>query len=446
MKEKILLIDDEELIRITLKDILEKEGYEVLIAEDGEKGFQKFQKEKPNLVLLDIKMPGMDGISLLQKIKNISPETIVIMITAYGSIPSAVQSMKLGAFDYITKPFLPDEIIELVKRSFEFYKLKQENKFLKEKLKVRWKLEGIIGQNEKMQQIYQLIEVVAKTDATVLIQGETGTGKELIANAIHNLSQRKNNPLIKVSCAGLPETLLESELFGYEKGAFTDAFTRKIGRFELANKGTIFLDDVDDIPLPTQVKLLRVLQERKFERLGGTETIQVDVRFIAATKKDLWQLVKEGKFRDDLYYRLNVVLISIPPLRERKDDIPLLINHFLEIYCKKYNKNVSISQECISILENYDWPGNVRELENLIERAIILTNKNQLSPDDFTFIKDNIKEKVIPKEIKQILKETEKQHIIRILKQTKGKKGKAAKLLGISRKTLWQKIKEYGIE
>ncbi|MCM8830209.1 MAG: sigma-54 dependent transcriptional regulator, partial [Candidatus Omnitrophica bacterium] len=373
-------------------------------------------------------------------------ETVVNMITAYGSIPGAFQSIKLGAYDYITKPFLPEEIIELVKRAFEFYKLKEENRFLKEKLKGRWKLEGLIGQSEKMQQIYQLIEVVSKTEATILIQGETGTGKELVASAIHNLSNRKNKKLVKVSCAGLPETLLESELFGHEKGAFTDAFSRKIGRFELADKGTLFLDDVDDIPLTTQVKLLRVLQERRFERVGGTETIEVDVRFIAATKRDLWQLVKQGKFRDDLYYRLNIVLISIPPLRDRKEDILLLANHFLEIYCKKYDKKVTILPESISILESYDWPGNVRELENMIERAVVLTNKNQIYPEDFYFIKEGKEEKTHSQQMEKILKETEKEHIVKILRQTKGKKGEAAKILGISRKTLWQKIKEYGIE
>ncbi|MCM8804306.1 MAG: sigma-54 dependent transcriptional regulator [Candidatus Omnitrophica bacterium] len=443
MKEKILLVDDEELIRITLKDILEKEGYEVLVAEDGKNGFQKFQEEKPILVLLDIKMPGLDGISLLQKIKNTCPETIVIMITGYGTIPGAVQAMKLGAYDYITKPFLPEEIIELVKRAVEFYRLKEENKFLKEKLKSRWKLEGLIGQNVKMQEIYQLIETVAKTNATVLIQGETGTGKELVACAIHNLSNRKNKPLVKVSCAGLPETLLESELFGHEKGAFTDALTRKIGRFELADKGTLFLDDVDDMSPTIQVKLLRVLQDRKFERVGGTETIQVDIRLIAASKKDLWELVKEGKFRDDLYYRLNVISISMPPLRERKDDIPLLVNHFLELYCKKHNKKVNISQDTISILQEYNWPGNVRELENVIERVVVLSDKSELGPNDFSFIKEI---KTFPQGIREIIKETEKEHIIKVLKQTKGKKEEAAKILGISRKTLWQKIKEYGIE
>jgi len=445
-RKRILIVDDEELIRITLKDILEKEGYEVSSAEDGKIGWQKFQTEKPVIVLCDLKMPGLDGITLLEKIKQISPDTVVIMLTAYGTIPGAVQAMKLGAYDYITKPFLPEEIVELIKKSFEFYQLKMENRFLKKRLKGYKKLEGLIGQNEKMLEVYQLIETVAKTNVTVLIQGETGTGKELIAEAIHNLSERRNRPIIKVSCAGLADTLLESELFGHEKGAFTDAVSRKIGRFELADKGTLFLDDVDDISLTTQVKLLRVLQERKFERVGGTETIQVDIRLIAASKKDLSELVKEGKFRDDLYYRLNVIPIFVPPLRERKDDIHLLVSHFLTLYNKKYNKKINISTNAISTLENYDWPGNIRELENTIERVVALSDKSELRPEDFFFLWKTEVEKTTSQEIREIVKEKEKEHIIKVLSQVHGKKEAAARILGISRKTLWQKIKEYGIE
>lgn len=446
MECKILLVDDEEILRVSLQDILKKEGYEVIVAEDGQKGWQKFQAEKPFLVLTDLKMPGMDGIALLQKIKEVSPETVVIMITAYGTIPTAVQAMKLGAYDYVTKPFPSEDIIYLIKRALELYSLNLESIRPVPEWKNRRELNGIIGRNEKMQRVYQLIENVAKTSVNVLIQGETGTGKELVAKAIHALSPRRDKPLIKVSCAGLPETLLESELFGYEKGAFTDAVIRKIGRFEMANEGTLFLDDVDDISLSTQVKLLRVLQEREFERVGGTETIQIDIRLVAATKKDLYDLVSQSKFRDDLYYRLNVVSFAIPPLRERKDDIPLLVNCFLEKYGRKYHQKISISEDPLTLLAKYDWPGNVRELENMIERVTALSDRAEIGPADLSFIWEKNLQKADSKVLREILKGVERDHIIKVLTETKNKKEDAAKLLGISRKTLWQKIKEYGIE
>jgi len=452
MNKKILIVEDEELMQVTLRDALLKEGYEVSVASDGEEGWQKFKEICPALVLADLKMPGIDGITLLEKVKQISPETMVIMMTAYGTIESAVQSIKLGAYDYITKPFLLEDMILLVKRALEVYNLREENKLLREKLKPRSKLQGLVGKSEKMQEVYQLITTVAKTNATVLIYGETGTGKELVAEAIHNLSPRKDKPLIKVSCSALPETLLESELFGHEKGAFTDAVSRKIGRFEMADGGTLFLDDVDDIKPEVQVKLLRVLQERKFERVGGTETLQVDVRLIAAAKKDLLELVHEGKFREDLYYRLNVIPIYLPPLRERKDDIPLLVNHFIEKYSHRLlqtgegKSKKEISPEALQILIWYDWPGNVRELENVIERIVTLSSSKEIiTPMDLpSFLKPKKKDETKP--IQNVVKEAEKEHIIKILTQTKGHKKEAAKILGITPKTLWQKIKEYGIE
>lgn len=445
---KILIADDEELVRITLQDILNKEGYEVTVAEDGEKGWDTFQHEKFILVLCDIKMPGISGIELLKKIKQSSPDTLVIMLTAYGTISSAVQCMKMGAYDYLTKPFIPEDMLLLIKKSIEFYSLKEENKFLKERLKGKCKIEGFIGQNEKMQKIHQLIEAISKVSATVLIQGETGTGKELVAEAIHNLSARKNNPLIKVSCAGLPETLLESELFGHEKGAFTDAISKKIGRFEMADRGTLFLDDVDDINMVFQVKLLRALQERRFERVGGMKSIEVDIRVVAATKKDLWEMVRQNKFRDDLYYRLNVITINIPPLRERKDDIPLLVDYFIDRYGKKYNKKRRLPEEAISQLFYYDWPGNIRELENLIEKLVVLSNKQEISADDvMRSLKKETADTGCPgkRQLTSVLKETEREQIINVLTQTHGKKEEAAKILGISRKTLWQKIREHNI-
>ena len=445
--KKILLVDDEELMRITLHDSLTKEGYEVSVSCDGEDGWKKFKEVYPALILSDLKMPGIDGITLLEKVKGISPETMVIMMTGFGTIESAVQAMKLGAYDYITKPFLPEDIILLVKRALEVYDLREENRRLRQKLKERNKLEGLFGKNEKMQEAYQLITTVAKTTATVLVYGETGTGKELVAQAIHNLSPRKDKPLIKVSCSALSETLLESELFGHEKGAFTDAVSRKIGRFEMADKGSLFLDDVDDIKPEVQVKLLRVLQERKFERVGGTETLKVDVRIIVASKRDLLELVKEGKFREDLYYRLNVIPLYLPSLRDRKDDIPVLANHFIEKYAPVGGKNKKeISPEALQLLFWYDWPGNVRELENVIERIITLSDKKEITPADLpSFLRETEKKDKI-KPIQDVVKESEKSHIIKALAQTKGRKKEAAKILGITPKTLWQKTKEYGIK
>lgn len=442
MNKKILIVDDEELIRITLHDSLAKEGYEVNTAGDGKEGWKQFKETYPALILADLKMPGIDGVALLEKVKGVSPETMMIMMTGYATVESAVQSMKLGAYDYITKPFLPEDMILLVKRALEVYNLREENKLLRDKLKGQYRLEGIIGKNEKMQDVYQLITTVAKTSATALVYGETGTGKELVAEALHNLSPRKNKPLIKVSCSALSETLLESELFGHEKGAFTDAVSRKIGRFEISDGGTLFLDDVDDIKPEVQVKLLRVLQERKFERVGGTETLRVDVRLIAASKRNLLELVKEGKFREDLYYRLNVVPIYLPPLRERKDDIPLLVNHFIE----KNKSTKDISPKTLQRLAWHDWPGNVRELENVIERIVTLSDKKEITPSDLpSFLRETEKKAQI-KPIQDIVKESEKSHILKVLARTKGRKKEAAKILGITPKTLWQKIKEYGIE
>lgn len=441
--KKILIVDDEELMRITLRDSLIKEGYQITIARDGDEGWKKFKEDYPALILSDLKMPGIDGIALLEKVKEICPETIMIMMTGYGTIESAVQAMKLGAYDYITKPFLPEDMILLVKRALEIYDLREENRRSRGKLKPRSKLQGLIGSAEEMQKVYQLITTVAKTTATVLIYGETGTGKELVAEAIHNLSARQNKPLIKVSCSALSETLLESELFGHEKGAFTDAVSRRIGRFEMADGGTLFLDDIDDIKLEVQVKLLRVLQERKFERVGGTETIQVDVRLVAAAKRDLLNMVHGGEFREDLYYRLNVVPVNIPPLRKRKDDILLLVKHFIEKYSGELKKEVS--PKALQLLVWYDWPGNVRELENVIERVITLSGKKEITQKDLPdFLKHEQNDKTKP--IHEVVEEAEKKHLLRVLTQTKGRKKEAAKVLGITPKTLWQKLKEYGIE
>jgi len=448
-RKKILIAEDEEIMRITLQDGLSKEGYQVTTAGDGREGLEKFGQGDFDLVIADLRMPKLDGIQLLKEVKHLSPETPVIMITAYGTIETAVQAMKLGAYDYLTKPLLIEELLMMMEKIFQFQHLQRENLLLRQALKERYKLGNLIGKNKKMQEIYRLIETVAQVDTTVLIYGETGTGKRLVAQAIHSNSPRKNNPFVEVSCAALPESLLESELFGYEKGAFTSALHRKEGRFEWADGGTIFLDDVDDMKPEIQVKLLRVLEQGEFERIGGTNTISVDVRVIAASKKNLEQTVS---FREDLYYRLHVVPVHLPPLRERKDDVPLLIHHFVKEYADKMGKKVSgVSPEALTLMMEYNWPGNVRELENTIERAVALTHKEEVLPEDLpatirgegkatpTFETGRLKP------VKDILREAEMEHIREVLKATEGRKDKAANILGISRKTLWEKIKAYEI-
>ncbi len=444
-KYKILIVEDDVLMQSMLRDSLEESGFAITMVSDGRAGLTKFQKTYFDLVLLDIKLPKMNGIELLKRIKEISYDSIVIMMTAYGSVETAVQAMKTGAFDYVTKPFLPEELILIIKKGLELQKLKKENILLRKELKKQYSLGNLIGKSKVMQDIYQLIEIIAPGRSTVLIQGESGTGKELVAEAIHHLSDQKDNPLIKVSCGALPETLLESELFGHERGSFTNAVKMKKGRFELANQSTIFLDDVDDMSPLVQMRLLRVLQEREFERVGGTETIKVDIRIITASKVDLLTLVDEGKFRKDLYYRLNVVPIIIPPLKVRKGDIPLLVNHFLKNLNMQLNKNVEISSEAIQVLMKYDWPGNIRELENLIERLVTLSVSSKIRIS-------NLPEYLIIKKtsssnnLKLRIREVEIEHIRRILEQTNWKKNKTAEILGISTKYLWEKLKKYEIK
>lgn len=449
-KKKILIAEDEEIMRITLKDGLSKEGYHVIAAADGRKGLEQFRQYDFDVVIADLRMPKLDGIQLLKEVKRLSPETAVIVITAYGTIETAVQAMKLGAYDYLTKPLLMEELLMMVEKIFQFQRLQRENLLLHQALEERYQLDHLVGKNKQMREIYRLIETVAQGNSTVLIYGETGTGKELVAQAIHHNSPRKDGPFIKVCCAALPETLLESELFGYEKGAFTGALHGKEGRFEWADGGTLLLDDVDDMKPEIQVKLLRVLEQGEFERIGGTNTISVDVRVIAVSKKNLEQAVT---FREDLYYRLNVVPIYLPPLRERKDDIPLLTHHFVKEYADRAGKRISgVSSEAVALMMEYDWPGNVRELENTIERAIALTDKEEILPEDLpAAIRGEGKEirtfetgRLRP--VKDILKEAEREHIRKVLAATQGRKDKAAKILGISRKTLWEKLKVYEID
>lgn len=381
----LLIVDDEPNIRRVLTAVFEKAGYRVLTAENGRKALDVVSSEPDvNVMICDLIMPDLNGVEVLKSAKEINPQLSVVMITAHGTIKTAVDAMKLGAFDYITKPFDMDEIKLVVKNAAERSELLGENIHLKQELKSRYSFEGIIGSSSKMQEVFKIVERVANSNATVLIRGESGTGKELIARAIHYNSPRAAKPFIAVSCAALPETLLESELFGYEKGAFTGAVGQKAGRFELAHQGTLFLDEVPEISPPVQVKLLRVLQEREFERVGGTKTIRVDVRLIAATNRDLEQLVAEGHFRPDLYYRLQVIQVFLPPLRERTEDIPLLVQHFVEKYNKENGKCVKgVTDETMDLLMKYRWPGNVRELENVIERGVVLADADEdlITPD-----------------------------------------------------------------
>ncbi len=442
-KKKILIVEDDDLMQGMLKDALGNIGCDIVMASDGREAWQVFQKENFDLVLTDYKLPKMNGIQLLQKVKVSSPETIVIIMTAYGTVESAVQAMKKGAYDYLTKPFLSEEVIHLVMNGLELKDLKQENLLLKQALHEKFSLGSIVGKSKVMQEIYQLLEIIAPTQSTVIIQGESGTGKELIAEAIHQMSPRKNKPLIKVSCAALPETLLESELFGHEKGAFTDATNRKMGRFELADKGTLFLDDIDDMNVNIQVKLLRVLQEKEFVRIGGIQTIKVDVRVIAATKSDLQEEIKQGEFRKDLFYRLNVVPIHLPPLRERREDIPLLIDHFSEKICTQMKKKVEFTPAVLQHLVDYGWPGNIRELENMIERLITVSVKKKIDIEDLPFNLKQKKKTWSPTSLKNVVAASEKEHILRVLELTNNRKKDAAKLLGITPKTLWQKMKAF---
>jgi DNA-binding NtrC family response regulator len=452
---RVMIIDDEPLMRITIQDALVADGYKVATAETGEKGLALHQENPTDILITDLKLPDMDGIQVLKEIKTISPETQVIMITAYGSIDSAVTAMKEGASDYLTKPFAMDELRLIIKRILRMKQLEVENISLRKRVEERYGLEGLVGKSLPMLKVYDLIETVAQTDTTVLIYGESGTGKEVVANAIHLQSLRKGRPFVKVNCAALPETLLESELFGHERGAFTGALKQRKGRFEMADGGTLFLDEIGDISPGVQVKLLRVLQEKQFERVGGNETLSVDVRLICATQRDLKEEIRKGNFREDLYFRLNVVPIVLPPLRERREDILLLTDHFIEKFSKKMGKEITgISGDAKTLLLKFHFPGNIRELENMLERAIALLKGKVIQAEDLpeevcggeTPV-HNICEKIrASKPLSNATRLFEKEYIQSVLEKTKGKKGQAAEILGISRKTLWEKIKELEIE
>lgn len=452
--ERILIVDDEPLTRKSLYEILRFEGYSVSAASSAKEALILVEKERPNIIITDLKMPEMDGLELLREVKKMSFKVSVVIMTGFGSIETAVEAMKEGAFDYITKPIVDSEIKIVIQRIFEQNKILEENKFLKRSLEKskRSKFHNIIGQNNEMQKIYSLIETIAPTNASVLIQGESGTGKRLVAQAIHySDTNRKDMSFIEVSCGALPENLLESELFGHVKGAFTSAIRNRQGRFEAADEGTIFLDEIDAFSPHLQVKLLKVLQDGEFEKVGDTQTIKVDARVIAATNQKLNELIAKSAFREDLYYRLNVIPIFLPPLRDRKDDLPLLVEHFLKKCSGKINKQIDgISQGALTSLATYNWPGNVRELENIIERAVILSKGSFIELNDLPdFLKElsvvNAVQGISSKQqtLKESLKISEKEIIIKMLDECNGNRKKVANALGINRTTLYNKMRDY---
>jgi len=445
MKESILIIEDEKLMRVTIEDSLTASGYNVTACENGADGLAAFKVGPCDVVVTDIRLPDANGLDILKNV-SASSDVPVIVMTAFGTIKDAVEAMKLGAFDYITKPFSLDEFRMLIERALEMKRLREDNIRLRKDINRYFCFPNIIGESTAMKKVFSLIEKVAATDSTVLILGESGTGKELIATTIHYQSSRKDKPLIKINCAALPETLIESELFGHEKGAFTGAIRRKPGRFELANNGTIFLDEIGDMPLSTQTRLLRVIQEKTFERVGGTETLNVDVRVITATNRNLEEEVKAGRFREDLYYRLNVIPVVIPPLRERREDIPALVDFALSKCRNRMAKAVRFSKEAMTALLQYDYPGNVRELENIIERGATLAVSDVIEKDDLPSVIFKKPENNGSVSLAEVAAGAEKEHIIRTLAIAQGNKTKAAELLGISRKNLWEKMNAYGLK
>ena len=450
---QILIVDDENVQLEMLKGFLVKQGYGVDTAEDGKRGLEKFKRGSFDLILTDLRMPGMDGLQLLREVKGLNPEVVVVILTAYATVGTAVAAMKEGAYDYLTKPIELDELLLLIQRVGREIGLSRENRELKEQLREKFKVDFIVSISRRMEEALNLVKRVAQSPATVLILGESGTGKELIARAIHYSSLRKEKPFVKVNCAALPENLLESELFGHEKGAFTGAVGRRVGRFEQADQGTIFLDEIGDLSPALQSKLLRVLQEKEFERVGSSQTIKVDVRVISATNRNLEEAIRKGTFREDLYYRFNVVTITLPHLRERKEDIPPLLEHFLKKYSRENNKAVvSVTKEAKDLLMNYNYPGNIRELENIIERAVVLCRGDTITKQDLPL---NLQESEVEESLErarksgrslpETLEEIERHRIAQALQKSGGVQTKAAEELGISERVLRYKMKKYKI-
>jgi len=437
---RILVIDDEPILRESLQAWLERDNYTVEAVGSGKEGLERISQIPFDLVFLDLKLEDINGIQVLSRIKEDDPDTAVVMITAYGSVPSAVEAMKEGAEDYLLKPFEPEELSVLIEKIISHKARERENIYLRQEKQERSRFESLLGQSEVMQDIFNFIEDIAPTDSTVLISGETGTGKELAAKAVHATSHRCEGPFVAVNCGSLPEQLMESELFGYEQGAFTDAKQSKKGRLELANTGTLFLDEVGEIGPRMQIDLLRVLDEHSFTRLGGTRPIKADFRVIAASNRDLARAVREGAFREDLYYRLNVISLEMPPLRKHKEDIPLLADHFLSRFRQETNKEIDhISRQSLDLMMLYDWPGNVRELENAIERAVVVGKSKHLQPEDLPISRET--------EIlgQGSLQEMEKAHILHVLKQNDWNISRSAKVLGIDRSTLYKKLQRYNL-
>ena len=450
-KLKILVVEDGRSQRDMLRDFLAGEGHDLSDAANGEKAREMMKNGYFDLVLLDYKMPGMDGMAVLKEVKDLNPEIDVILMTAYGTIETAVKAMKAGAADYITKPIELEELLLLIEKISEFRNLTKENKILREDLRAKEiTTDQIIYKSRAMSELINLAGRVSRTDTTVLIQGESGTGKELVARLIHTLSPRSEKPMITVNCAALPETLLESDLFGHEKGAFTGASRWRVGRFEEADEGTLFLDEIGDLSQSVQVKLLRFLQEREFQRVGGNQTIQSDVRIISATNRDLDAKVKGGGFREDLYYRLNVVAMTIPPLRERKEDVPPLIDHFLKRFAIQMGEQTrEVHTEARDLLLRYDYPGNIRELENIIERAVVITRESLISSKDLPFTREQIHEREggegPQRTLKGAVEDLERTMVRRAMDETANHQTKAADILGISERMLRYKLKKYGL-
>jgi two-component system response regulator AtoC len=441
-KIRILVVDDETAMRECLRDWLLEDGYEVGLAASGPEAIAMAKDYSWHVVLLDLKMPDMDGLQALAELRQVAPNAEVVMMTAYATVDTAVQAMKSGAFDYLVKPFDPDEVELLIKKIVSHQELVLENILLRRRLEEREEFDEIIGQSQPMLDLFETLSRVAPADSTVLITGESGTGKELVARAIHGNSPRCYYPFITVSCGALPDSLLESELFGHEKGAFTGAEQTRKGRIEMANGGTLFLDEIGEISAKTQVDLLRVLQEKKIQRLGSEGEIPVDVRILAATNRDLRKAIGEQRFREDLYYRLNVISVHLPPLRERKEDIPILAESFIRKFCLEMNKDlVKIGPEAMRLLTNYHWPGNVRELENIIERALVIGTGTAIVPSDLPFGRGEVQEAELPESIQEM----ERLHIKRMLNNTAWNISQSARRLGIDRQTLYNKMQKYGL-
>ena len=454
-KTTVHVIDDEPIIHEVLSQLLSSEGYEVELSSSGEEALEKHSAQLYDITILDLLMPGLDGIQVLQGIKKVDPQAVVIIITAYASVESAISAMKMGAYDYIQKPFKHDELLLTIERALEHRKLQDENIRLRGELKRRFGFENIIGHSQPMQKIFELITAIAPTRSTILVQGESGTGKELVARAIHQNSDRSHFPFVVVNSGTLPPDLLESHLFGHVKGAFTGAVSQKDGLFETADRGSIFFDEISTIGLETQAKLLRVMQDKEFMRLGGVKTIRVDARILAATNTDLEELIERKAFRPDLFYRLNVIKIELPPLRERKDDIPLLVKHFVDIYARENKKEIEgVTDDVLEVLEDYDWPGNVRELENLVERAVVLSKsrlitRNALPPfllDRRAADQKDDGVRLGERSLKEQTREYQKRVILTALRRAGGVQKQAARALGLKPTTLNEMIKRLKIE